>query len=76
MSARTHFGLKTLEGSRLQASYSLKPLSLKHLDVSDEQIRDFWLKYTTSCYSDLIVNQFNNIRKVIKKGSVNYPGKR
>ena len=58
------------------ASYSLKPLSLKHLDVSDEQIRYFWLKYTTSCYSDLIVNQFNNIRKVIKKGSVNYPGKR
>jgi hypothetical protein len=25
------------------ASYSLKPLSLKHLDLTDLQCRDFWL---------------------------------
>ena len=55
------------------ATYAAKPPSLKHLDLTDIQCRDFYLKYSESTYVEFIKSQFDNIRTAIKKGSVNYP---
>ena len=53
------------------STYATKPISLKHLDLTEVQCREFWLKYSESNYKDFIRNQFDNLRITIKKGSVN-----
>lgn len=58
------------------AAYAIKPPSLKHFELTDEQCRDFWLSYSNSSYSDFLIEQFRNLRVTIKKGSVDFIGKR
>jgi len=55
--------------------YGIKPISLKHLDLSHEQIRDFWFNYSRSTNIDWILSQWENI-KITLKNKVRYPGKR
>ena len=47
------------------AAYCIKPLTLKHLDLSEIQVRDFWLSYSESAlYSLTIEYKFEKVKKV------------
>ena len=57
------------------ATYGIKPISLKHLDLSREQIRDFWFAYSESTNKNWIVTQWDNIKTAMKHRT-RFPGKR
>ena len=56
--------------------YGLKPITLRHLDISKEQIRDFWLSYSQSSNVQWVVQQWNNIDNAMRYSKVRYEGKR
>ena len=57
------------------AVQGIKPISLKHLDISHEQIRDFWFNQSESTNKQFILNQWDNIIQALKR-KVRFPGKR
>lgn len=58
------------------ACFALKPPSLSHLKLTDKQCMNFWLNYSESTNATFVRNQFENLRIAIKKGSIDYKGKR
>ena len=57
-------------------AYSIKSLSLKQFDLSEQQILDHWLSYSVSTNSQFLRDQFVNVRRAIKHGRLEYKGKR
>ena len=58
------------------AVYGIKPLSLKHLDLSDIQVRDFWLKYSECTTKRFVVQHWDSICNAMKFKKVTFDGKR
>ena len=58
------------------AVMNAKPISLTHLRMSKEQVRDYWLNRSVSTNADWVRAQWNNIQLLLKHRHLRFDGKR